>query len=112
VLETDIRSFLIGATLLCRAKVDVPVTCLTSWAAPFTGGYQRILPRGEIVRIANDPPTAATAVYAYPQAYRRLHRQMVPLGDRLQFWVYRGYHLCIELSRVATDFELIGTTRV
>jgi hypothetical protein len=37
---------------------------------------------------------------------------MVPLTDRLQFWVYRGYYLCIQLSRLETDFELIGATPV
>jgi hypothetical protein len=110
--EPGIRSFLVRACLRCRAKVDVRVTCLTSWASPFTGGYERILPRGEIIRVANDPPRGATAVYAHPEGYRRLHRQMVPLADRAQFWVYRGYHLCIRLSQLETDFEIIGSIAV
>ena len=34
-----------------RAKVDVSVICMT-WAAPFTGGYERVLPKGETIVIA------------------------------------------------------------
>ena len=88
-----------------RARVDVPVTCMTSWATPFTGGYERVLPAGEIVVIANDPPAGATAVYAEPENYRRLHAVMVPLSDRLQFWVYRGYYLALRLAQLESDFE-------
>jgi hypothetical protein len=90
-----------------RAKVDVRVTCMTSWAAPFTGGYERQLPRGETVTIAQDPPETATAVWADPENYRKLHSQMVPWRDRAQFWVYRGYSLCIRLKQLETDFDLL-----
>jgi len=90
-----------------RARVDVAVTCVTSWAAPFTGGYDRVLPKGEVVSIANDPPPGATAVYADPENYRGLHATMVPRRERLQFWVYRGYYLAVELARLEADFDLL-----
>lgn len=88
-----------------RARVDVPVTCLTAWALPFTGGYERVLPRGETIVIVNDPPPGATAVYADPENYRKLHATMVPLTDRLRFWTYRGYYLCVRLTRLDSAFE-------
>jgi hypothetical protein len=81
---------------------------MTSWATLFTGGYERVLPRGEVVSIANDPPPGATAVYADPENYRRLHATMVPKRDRLQFWIYRGYYLALPLTRIETDFDLVG----
>lgn len=90
-----------------RARVDVPVTCLTSWAAPSTGGYERMLPKGETVTIANDPPETATAVYAVAEDYRKLHSRMVPWRDRIQFWFYRGYYLCIRVSQLEADFDLL-----
>jgi hypothetical protein len=90
-----------------RAKVDVPVTCMTSWAAAATGGYERLLPQGETVTITNDPPEMATAVYAEPDNYRKLHARMVPWRDRVQFWAYRGYSLCIRLNQLEADFELL-----
>ena len=91
-----------------RAKVDVSVTCMTSWAAAFTGGYDRVLPKGETLVIANDPPPGATAVYADPENYRKLHSTMVPITDRLQFWVYRGYYLCVRLAQLDSDFEAVN----
>ena len=93
-----------------RAKVDVSVTCMTSWAAPFTGGYERVLPKGETIVISNNPPPGATAVYADPENYRRLHSTMVPVRDRLQFWVYRGYYLCVRLAQLDSAFEPVSTS--
>lgn len=90
-----------------RAKMDVPVTCMTSWAAPFTGAYERVLPKGEVVSIANDPPPGATAVYADPENYRRLHVTMVPAKDRMRFWIYRGYYLALPLTRIEAEFDLL-----
>jgi hypothetical protein len=34
---------------------------MTSWAAPFTGGYDRVLGTGEVFTILNDPPETARA---------------------------------------------------
>ena len=82
---------------------------MTSWASPFTGAYDRVLRRGEVVSIASDPPETATAVYADPERYRQLHGAMVPWRDRMQFWIYRGYYLSIDLSCLASDFDLLVT---
>lgn len=90
-----------------RVRTDVPVIAMTSWAAPFTGGYDRVLRAGEEFTIANDPPGGASAVYADPADYRRLHREFVPLGDRWRFWVYRGFYLCIKLKDIESRCELI-----
>jgi hypothetical protein len=43
------------------ANEDIKVTCMTSWRARYTGGYDRILPAGEEFIISNDPPKGATA---------------------------------------------------
>ena len=83
-----------------KTTKDISVTAMTSWAAPFTGGYDRVLRAGEIFTVANDPPKTATAVYCDPDDYRRLHREFIPLSDRLRFWVYRGYYLCIKLRDI------------
>ena len=91
-----------------QAKTDVPITCMTSWALPFTGGYKRTFPKGATLVIAVDPPEGATAVYADPVEYRALHAKMVPMTDRLQFWVYRGYYLCVTLEQLDRDFEPLG----
>jgi len=91
-----------------RTTSDVPVTAMTEWAAPFTGGYDRVLRAGEVFTISNDPPEKATAVYCVPDDYRRLHREFIPFRDRIQFWSYWGYYLCIRLSDIEGKCELIG----
>ena len=91
-----------------RTKSDVPVTALTSWAAPFTGGYDRVLRAGEVFTISNDPPQTATAVYCEPVDYRRLHREFIPFRDRIQFWLYRGFYLCIRLKDIEERCELLA----
>jgi hypothetical protein len=91
-----------------RATVDLPVTCMTSWRAPFTGGYKRVLPAGEEFVIANDPPAKATAVYADPVNYRKLHSKFVPWKDRVRILLYAGYYLCIPLAVIAADCEYVG----
>ena len=78
---------------------------MTSWAAPFTGGYPRTLPADEIIVVTHDPPANATAVYCDPERYRALHTLMVPWRDRLQFWIYRGYYLCVPLETLRVDCE-------
>lgn len=87
---------------------DIPVTAMTSWRAPFTGGYERTLPAGEEFVIANDPPHSATAVYADPVNYRKLHSQFVPAADRIRILLYTGYYLCVDLKRIASDCKLVS----
>lgn len=91
-----------------RVTRDVPVTALTSWAAPFTGGYDRVLRAGEVLTILNDPPEGATAVYCEPDDYQRLHREFIPFSDRMRFWSYRGFYLCIRLTDLAEKCERIA----
>ena len=88
-----------------KTTKDIQIIAMTSWAAPFTGGYDRVLRSGEVFTIANDPPNTATAVYCVPDDYKRLHSEFIPLSDRLQFWVYRGYYLCINLRDIKESCE-------
>jgi len=92
-----------------RVVHDLPVTVMTAWAAPFTGGHKAVLQTGESFTIVNDPPQGATAVYADPVDYRRLHRELVPWRDRLQFWVYRGYYLAVRIDDIVKHCQRTNT---
>ena len=89
-----------------KALTDIELTCMTSWSAPYTGGYERIFPCGEEFVIENDPPTGATAVYANPCNYDKLHEQFIPLHDRKQKR-YQGYYLGIKLEDIEHKCELV-----
>lgn len=86
---------------------DIKITCMTSWKTPYTGGYDRILQTGEEFIIANDPPKGATAVYANPINYKKLHKKFVPWTDRMRIFLYAGYYLCIELKKIDKSCSLI-----
>lgn len=66
-----------------KALEDIEVICMTSWEAPFTGGYDRVLPLGEVFTIINDPQEHATAVCCRPENYEKLHKEFIPLSDRI-----------------------------
>lgn len=89
------------------ADEDLAVTCLTAWSAPYTGGYRRILPAGEEFVIANDPPPQATAVYADPVNYGKLHKQFVSWTDRIRFLLYNGYDLGVKIELVEKSCTLV-----
>lgn len=90
-----------------RTTSDIPVTAMTSWALPFTGGYPCVLDAGEIFSIDYDPPETATAVYCDPEDYHGLHKKFIPLRDRIRFWFYRGYYLCIDIKDIEEHCELL-----
>src|SRR5687768_5536369 len=91
-----------------RTTKPVPVIAMTSWAAPFTGGYDRVLPAGETFTVAIDPPDSATAACCNPDNYRRLQRELIPLSDRVQFWIYAGFYLCISLREIQENCEPVS----
>ena len=91
-----------------KTKTTIPVIAMTYWAAPFTGGYERELDPGIEFTISHDPVETATAVYCDPVDYRKLHRELIPFRDRLQFWLYRGYYLCIQIRDIEKNCELLS----
>ena len=90
-----------------RADADIKITCMTAWRAPYTGGSTQTLPAGEEFVISNDPPAQATAVYADPVNYEKLHKQFVPWTDRIRFLLYNGYYLCIDLQKIKEQCSLV-----
>ena len=88
-----------------RAKTDIPVVAMTSWAGPGSGAYERVLGAGEDFSIETHPTPGAKAVYCRPVDYARLQRELIPLRDRILFWSYRGYYLCIDTRVIAESCE-------
>ena len=88
-----------------RTLEELQVTCMTKRTAPFTGGYRRILAKGETFTVSHEPVAGATAVYCDPENYDALHHQFVPRRDRWRIWIYRGYYLCIDLDTIEQKCE-------
>lgn len=90
-----------------RVTSELPVIAMTSWAAPSTGGYERLLRPGQEFTLSNDAGSAES-VYADAADYRRLQRELVPRADRWRFWSYRGFYLCIRTRDIAAHCELVA----
>jgi hypothetical protein len=85
----------------------VPVTCVTQFAAPYTGGYETTLPAGTVVVVSHDETDGATAIGCQPEELRRLEKRLVRRRDRMRFWVYRGYHVIIPLAAFGTALQRV-----
>jgi hypothetical protein len=67
---------------------------LTTWKAPFTGGYEKIIPPGLKFVVHSDPPTSATAVSADAEPVSECEPLLVEASDRAKP-KYNGYYLVI-----------------
>ena len=83
-----------------RSNKAIPVLALTSWRAPFTGGYERSLPEGEAFTVLFDSAEPATAAACMPDRYDDLHSHFIPAKDR-EAESYAGYYLVISLRELA-----------
>lgn len=82
------------------------VTCMTSWAAPCTGGHHAEFPAGEQFKIGYEPPPQATSACADPLNYRKIQKLMVSWKDR---WhpLYAGYYLSIPFTEIDSGCRLV-----
>jgi hypothetical protein len=90
-----------------EALEDTPVSFVTHWRAPFTGGGAGEIPKGTRVRVLalNEAPAAAT-VYARPLEAEPIERLLVPESDRLRNG-YDGFSLCISTHDLRKRFRRI-----
>lgn len=87
------------------ATGDFPVSFLTHWRAPFTGGGKGVLPRGTRIRVrASD--AEPIGVYAYAENASELELALVPAEDRLAP-KYDGYSLSISTEDLNRHFRLV-----
>ena len=77
-----------------QTREDVPVSFLTHWAAPFTGGGKGMLNKGATFTIASEPKWYAIAVQCIPDDPGSVERTLVPQDDR-DSESYRGFTLFI-----------------
>lgn len=86
---------------------DQKVSYLTAWAAPFTGGGEAVLLKGDRVWIHSAPrDEKPVGTYALPVEYDMLHERMVPPGERKNSG-YRGFYLYFSTVDLNEKFVLI-----
>ena len=66
-----------------EALEDMPVCYMTAWTAPFTGGGEGVLKKGDRVVVDYDPiDPKPIGVYAKAVDYDSLEERIVPASDR------------------------------
>lgn len=92
---------------LYESKRDQTVQFMTAWAAPFTGGGEAILYKGERVWV-NDAPRGdrPLGTYALPVEYREMAERMVPIEQR-KSRKFEGLYFYFKTLDLNTDFTLI-----
>jgi hypothetical protein len=90
-----------------EALEDTPVSFVTHWRAPFTGGGTGMIPKGTKVRVLvlNVAPAPAT-VYARPLEAEPVEHLLVPESDRKSTG-YDGFSLCISTQDLGERFRRI-----
>ena len=69
---------------------DLSTDGLSTWAAPFTGSFKCVIPKGTVM-IASEQVPGALGFCAIPENYHDLEPQVVPQADR-SHRKYTGYY--------------------
>jgi hypothetical protein len=89
-----------------RTRREISVEGVITFGAPCSGGFERILPAGEILIVHQEPPDFAKGVYLVPARYKDFELLFVPERDRADP-VYSGYAVVCSFERIGSDLEAI-----
>lgn len=85
------------------------VSYMTAWAAPFTGGGEAVLLKGERVWIhTSSRDEKPIGVYAQAVEYRQLEERMVPKEER-EKRKYGGFYFYFKTVELSEYFKLVET---
>jgi hypothetical protein len=92
-----------------EATEDRPIDYMTSWAAPFTGGGEGRLRRGDRLQVTSIA-VGERPISAYLQAvdYRGLEQRMVPQAER-EARNYTGFYFSVQTRDLNEKFRLVVT---
>ena len=87
---------------------DVTIRYMTAHQAPFTGGGEAVLPKGERVRVLKPIDDKPVGVYCDPLRYEELHERIVPAEERANEY-YCNYYFSIDTIMLNKSFRLVGS---
>ena len=82
-----------------EAMADFKTHGMTHWKAPFTGGFQCVVPKGTILVADYDSPKLSTGFGVTPENYAELEIRLVPEEDR-SAQKYNGYSLSLRYGLI------------
>jgi hypothetical protein len=92
-----------------RSLRDVPVHGIVSYGAPFSTGFDAVLPAGEILICGQKP--GPKGMWLVPARYEHFEELFVPERDR-QHPDYSSYALSCSFGQIGQDYELFDSQAV
>ena len=90
-----------------EALDDIIVHYMTAYSAPFTGGGDGLLKKGEKLCVCSEPVgDKPINVYLKPLNYKTFESRMIPETERTDP-KYQGYYFSIETMVLVTKFNLV-----
>jgi len=89
------------------AMTDIKTTGLTTWAAPYSGSFECIIPEGTVILAQYDQVKGARGFACIPEKYKELEMKIVPANDRYES-KYGGYHFVFLNEDIGTKLKLIS----
>lgn len=103
--KIDPTKILYGDRLITTEDIKTHVA--VSWAAPYTGGYDCVIPKGTVLVALRDQRDGALAFSCIPERYQKLEKDFVPVSDRYAL-KYVGYHFAFTNAEVGVRLELVS----
>jgi hypothetical protein len=92
-----------------RSQRELRVKGIIAFGAPFSGGFEGILPANEILVLDNDPPSGTKGMWLVPERYQHFEAVFVPNHDR-QHEAYGGYAVAFDYAQVGSDLEVLNAS--
>ncbi|WP_223908673.1 hypothetical protein [Geobacter sp. AOG1] len=86
---------------------DIKTHVAVSWAAPYTGGYDCVIPKGIVLVAIRDQRDGSLAFSCIPVNYQELEKVFVPASDRFEL-KYAGYHFAFTNTDVGVRLQLVS----
>jgi hypothetical protein len=89
-----------------RSCRDLKVNGIISYGAPFSDGFEGLLPASEVLVLDSDPLPNARGMWHVPERYEHFETIFVPSHDRAHE-AYGGYAVAINYEYVGEDIEVL-----
>jgi hypothetical protein len=86
---------------------EIKTTAAISWAAPYTGSTECVIPEGTTLVVQYDQVKGARGFSCIPEKYKELERVIVPAKDRYEL-KYAGYHFVFLNEDIGSRIRLIS----
>jgi hypothetical protein len=88
-----------------RSLRDVRVRGIVAYGAPFSTGFDAVLPAGESLVCDKEP--GPQGMWLVPERYEHFEQLFVPERDRRNP-EYGGYAVSCAFSQIGQDYEMVG----